>query len=232
MRGSGVVNQPLSWKQTVAILAPGLAVGFLVASGNWVLALAVGLVGIVGLVVYVLLLRHRLPARRVLVQETVRLPWACDVVWDLIKPAENGPLLDVDIRRGYKVPGAPDGLGEQQALERHDGLTVIIEVVEYQPGRRAVTRLVSPPPDDWWRGIQAVDPIEGGCEYTTAVEVGLRAGQRVLPHLEKAWRSNFREQISLIRQTLVAADQSPASAGNLPANQAPLWQSPEPPTPS
>ena len=220
----------LSRKQTVAYLGIGVAFILLLLSGYWVLALCLFLLAVVGLLVYVLDLLHRLPAgRRVVVEETVRLPWTCDVVWDLIKPAEKAPVLGDDIRQGYKVPGTPDGLGEQQALGHHDGRTVIIEVVGYQPGRRAVTRQVSPHPDYWSRSIQAVDPIEGGCAYTRGVEVEMKAGRRIGPYVEKLLRSEFREHLSLVQQTLAAADQGPASAGNLSADQAPVWPSPKPP---
>jgi hypothetical protein len=146
--------------------------------------------------------RRRLPARTVRLERTDVLGHSREAVWRLIKPAELAPLLDPNLRVGYRVPGTPDGLGERQALELHDGATLILEVIEYEPGRRAVTRQVSPPPAEAIRHIQSVESTEVGCRYTMAVEVKVTAGVRLRPVWEEAWRDTAREHFELVRTIL------------------------------
>jgi hypothetical protein len=124
------------------------------------------------------------------------------VVWALIKPAEMAPALQPSLRRGYRVPGTPEGLGERQAFERQDGTTVIVEIVDYEPNRRAVTRQVSPTILEALRMVQIVEPVTGGCTYTEAVEVDLKARQRIRSEWERLWPSSAREQIDRIRASL------------------------------
>src|SRR5690606_14736564 len=111
-----------------------------------------------------------------------------------IKPAEKAPLLDPTIRRGYRVPGTPEGLGEQQAFEHLDGSITMIEVVEYQHARRAVIRSVSPKPELDTRTIQSVEPVDDGCVYTMCWEVTVPAGQKLVPEAERLWRQHMQAQ--------------------------------------
>lgn len=198
----GLLNYRISVTQ--AILALGLFVAFLsfVANGDLVAGLAVVAVAVVAVAVWILVRRRRLPARAGRWEESVTLPSNCEVVWGLIKPAESAPLVNPSLCRGYHVPGTPEGLGERQALERHDGTTVIIEVIEYEPNRRAVTRQVSPTLIETQRTIQTVEPVDGGCVYTHAIEVDLKPGQRMPAQIEQTWRLEVQEQSRRIQALL------------------------------
>jgi hypothetical protein len=154
---------------------------------------------------------RRYPSRVATVFVGTHLRWSSEGVWQLIKPAENAPVLNASIRRGFHVPGTPDGLGEKQALEYDTGLTVITEIIEYEPGRRAVTRMVSPPGFERIRWFFAVDPVEGGCVYTQAIEVDLRAGQRLRQRYERDCRQSFDDQAARVRAALQFA--RPATPG-------------------
>lgn len=199
-----ILHRRLSWPEAVAYVGISVAFIFLL-SGDLLLAATVLLAGVVGPDVYLVVQRRRRPARTERLSEAVLLPRSCETVWDLVKPAEKSPLIDPTLRRGYRVPGTPDGLGERQAFEQLDGVTVIVEVIEYRHERRAVTRQVSPPPVEPSRLIHTVDPVDGGCTYTVAAEIELRAGQRIRPEFERAWRSTIRAQLERTRQLLDAS---------------------------
>lgn len=162
--------------------------------------------------------RRRLPERTVRLEETAMLQYSCEVVWGLIKPAEMAPLVEPELSRGYQVPGTPDGVGERQALEQHDGTTIIVEVIEYEANRRAVTRQVSPKMLEEQRNLQAVEPATGGCMYTEAFEVDLKAGQRIIrAEWEVLWRSAVQERIARIRAMLDSTAPGAISKGEPPA---------------
>jgi hypothetical protein len=169
------------------------------------------------------------PVRRVRVagfEEVTELPYSCDVVWDLIAPAEKSPLIDPSIRRGYHVPGTPDGLGGQQAFERLDGSTTIIEIIEFQPGRRAGIRQVSPPGKEDYQSIQSVQPSVGGCVYTMRLEIDLPRGRHIPPEGEAIFRAFAHQQIAQIRQALAAIDGPPFASPHPAIDQA-QWTPPE-----
>ncbi len=75
---------------------------------------------------------------------TVELPAPAATVWDLMwDPARNG-LFDPGHEHGFTVPGTPpQEVGELQLVTSRDAdgkRTVhLLEVVEIEPGRRAVT---------------------------------------------------------------------------------------------
>lgn len=137
--------------------------------------------------------------------EVAELPHTCDVVWAFIKPAETSPLWQPWIRRGYHVPGTPLGLGERQAFEYIDGTTAVIEIVEYEPGRRAVTMVVSPEPDASNRSVYSLEPVEGGCALSLGSEIDVPAGGRVHPEYEDAWRTTTQAQLDRLRHALAAS---------------------------
>lgn len=202
VRTLDLLNRRISIAQ--AILALGVFVAFfaLAAEGNLVEGL--GVVGLGVLLAYaaVLVQRRRLPARIGRWEESAVLPYDADLVWHLVEPAESAPLLNPSLSRGYRVPGTPAGLGERQALERHDGTTVIVEVIEYEPNRRAVTRQVSPKPVENLRTTTTLEPVPGGCRYTETIEIDLQPGQRMLAQSEQAWRSEVRQQVGRIEALL------------------------------
>jgi hypothetical protein len=87
-----------------------------------------------------------------------------------------------------------------------DGMTVVIEVIEFEPGRRAMTRTVSPPNPGGERSIQEVDPIEGGCRYTIAQQVDARPGCRVFRSAEEQWRTWARASLERTRDVLASGE--------------------------
>lgn len=222
----GLLSYRLSVTQ--CILALGVFVAFLslIASGDLLAGLGVIVLGVAASSIFVFVQRRRHPARTHRLEEAAMLPNNCEVVWGLIRPAETAPSLDPSLGRGYQVPGTPDGLGERQALERLDGTTVIIEVIDYEPNRRAVTRQISPTIVDGQRGIQTVEPVDGGCMYTIAVEVDLKPGHRISPKWEPMWRSDMHEHLIRVRSLLASTGQSATPAGSPPAT--PSIDSPPP----
>ncbi len=146
--------------------------------------------------------------------EVAELPHPCDVVWAFIKPAETSPLWEPSIRRGYHVPGTPLGLGERQAFESIDGTTTVIEIVEYEPGRRAVTMVVSPEPEPSVRSVYSLEPVEGGCALSLGSEIDVPAGGRVHPDYEDAWRTTTQAQLARLRHAL--AESHPDRAAEQP----------------
>src|SRR5262245_42527664 len=74
---------------------------------------------------------------------SVELPRPAPSVWSFLGPPESNVDLFESVELGARIPGVPAGLGELQVvIERHDHGRVgaVTEVVEYEEGRRAVTR--------------------------------------------------------------------------------------------
>jgi hypothetical protein len=217
---------------TQAILALGIFVAFLglLAEGALVAGIGVLLAAIAGAALAVLVQRRRFPARSEQMAESVSCSYPCEVVWKLIEPAEMAPLVNPKLRRGYQVPGTPEGLGEQQALEYHDGTTIIIEVIEYEVNRRAVTRQVSPPLTAMIRSIETIEPVDEGCVYTLAVEYDLQRGQRLLRRAEQSWRADAREQVDRIPMILDSAESGSTRPGQSPKSAPTSFPPPKPQT--
>lgn len=139
------LNQRLSVAQVILILG-GFVYSFDLL-GNGSILRAFGVMVIVAVVLSgIAFLGRRRPARTIRLEETTLLSHSCETVWGLIEPAEHMPLLEPKVAYGYRVPGTPHGVGERQATELHDGVTVIVEVIEHEPNRRAVSRQVSRDP--------------------------------------------------------------------------------------
>ena len=201
----------LEWSSTrrVVVLIVGLTSVVLAVSGYGIGALI--LLGGVGVVVVVR--RHGPETAVHVVQyaEHFDLAHSCDAVWALIKPAENAHLLDPRMRRGFHVPGTPLGLGEQQAFELLDGTTTVIEVVEYDPNRRAVTRQVSPAQPLPMRVVHSLNPVSSGCRYTFGYEIDAPDGLRVDPGNELAIRSTIREHHESVARILASSNPGTAT---------------------
>ena len=170
-----------------------------------------GLLVIVGATVLWSVAARLRPARTVVLHEAAHYASDCDRVWNLIKPPEKAPLLHPKIRRGYRVPGTPDGVGEQQAFELDNGIMMVLEVTELTPGRRAVVRMVSPPPDVPFAVSFELTPVDDGCLYRHQMELDLPRGKRLRPGCEKAWRSETNEMFERVR-TCLAQSSEPATA--------------------
>jgi hypothetical protein len=179
---------------------------FLVGLRRETMAVVFFATGVVALMAWVLFQLWRWPARVVMVEESIDLPHSCETVWNLIEPPENAPLCDPTVVRGYRVPGTPTGVGAQQAFVMVDDSTAVIEVVEFEPGRRAMTRVVSPPNPGGERTIEAVDPIEGGCRYTIAQQLDVQSGCRVFRAAETHWRTWARARLECTREVLAIGE--------------------------
>lgn len=67
------------------------------------------------------------------------------LVWDLIKPAENAPLLQPTITRAFKAEGTPDGVGEIQifihTLNGKEHVTAV-EITDAVPAEYVIVRAI------------------------------------------------------------------------------------------
>jgi hypothetical protein len=135
------------------------------------------------------------------IQEAIKLWHAPETVWSLIHPAENAPVLNPEVARGYQVPGTPIGVGEQQAFVDLAGTTSVIEVVEYLERRRAMTKYVSPTLPV--RMTHAVEPVADGCILTYAQEYDGPPSHTLTPESAQQWRAGARTYLERVRSTLV-----------------------------
>jgi hypothetical protein len=123
-------------------------------------------------------------------------------VWAVIHPAECAPLLSSTTARGFKVPGTPDGLGEQQCLIDLEGNATILEVIPFEVGRCATTRILSPSPPAPTRTRFELQPIEAGCIITLTSEVDLPAGRISRPDGMTKWRRWATDYLQRVRRVL------------------------------
>lgn len=135
-------------------------------------------------------------------QETTKLRHSPEQVWSLIHPAEHAPLLSPHTARGYRVPGTPDGVGEQHASVGLDGSVSVLEIVELTPERRAVTRLVSPVPPVPVRFVVELEALGDGCLYTLRQEHDAGATHGWSDEESTAWRRAAREHLERVRDVL------------------------------
>ena len=93
-------------------------------------------------------------------------------VWAFVRPAENAPAIQPTVRRAFRVPGTPDGPGEQQCFisEGPLGMLVasVVEVVEESPGYFASVRSVTGPPQRQHYEVRATG---GGSTLTLTIEL-------------------------------------------------------------
>jgi hypothetical protein len=211
MAGGGVrryLNQDVNPWSTLLGVAAIIAVLALFASAGRGL---IGLLVILGATLLWSVAARLRPGRTVEMHEVAHYASDCDRVWNLIKPPEMAPLLHPNIRRGHKVPGTPDGVGEQQAFELDSGISMVLEVTELTPGRRAVVRMVSPPPDVPFAVSFELTPADDGCLYRHQIELDLPRGKRLRPGYEKTWRTETNEMLGRI-QTCLAQSSEPLTA--------------------
>jgi hypothetical protein len=149
-------------------------------------------------------------SRTVRFQEAARLRHPPGAVWALIQPAECAPLLSSTTARGFKVPGTPDGVGEQQCFIDLEGNATIIEVTHIEVERCATTRVVSPSPPVPTRMRFEIQPIGVGCIVIVTSEVDLPAGRIVRPDGETEWRHWAAEYLERIRRVLDDEVRSPS----------------------
>lgn len=103
--------------------------------------------------------------------EAIELRHAPAVVWALVQPAESSVFLSPEkTARAFTVPGTGPGLGEQQAHINHNDQITLIEIIEFEEGRRAVTQLLSPKPPRPARTVTTVEPLGLGSVLTIGME--------------------------------------------------------------
>lgn len=176
-----------------------------------------GLLIVVGILVIWSVVERVRPGRTVELSEVAHFTSDCDQVWGLIEPPEKAPLLDPSIRRGYRVPGSPDGIGARHALEMGNGVVTVLEVVELTAGRRAVVRIVSPPSDVPSTVSFELTPVDDGCLYRHHVKLEFPRGKRLRRGYERTWRAATNEMFGRIRKVLSQSSAPP-----------PTWPPPPP----
>ena len=148
------------------------------------------------------------PIRTHRIDEAARLPAPADVVWNLVYPVENAPLIDPTIRTGFRIPGTPkDAVGEQLVSIDAGGKVSIQEVIEISVPARLVTRVVWPRLPVEMRFTQDLQPVESGCILTHGLEVD-GPGAVAPNEVEIAeWRDSNLDLFVNIRLTLDPYDE-------------------------
>jgi hypothetical protein len=141
------------------------------------------------------------------------LPYSPDTVWALIMPPEKAPLVDANVRRGYREPASPEGVGERHVLEGLDGQTTTLEVIEYEPGRRALVRVISPAPKREVRLSYTLQPVDEGCLYSVGFEMDLLRGHYIRQQFKDNWRAQIQAMFDRIRQVLADAERGRSAVG-------------------
>jgi len=136
------------------------------------------------------------------IQEAIKLWHTPEQVWALIYPAENAALLSPNIARGYRVPGTPSGVGEQQAFIDAGGNTSVIEVLEQLDARRAVIKTISPATAFPLRTTVTLDPVADGCVMVYRYEYDLPASQALTEDQLRSWHEQARSYLEAVRHTL------------------------------
>lgn len=146
-------------------------------------------------------------------RESAYLPFPPAAVWAVLYPAESASLINPDIVKGYRVPGTPKGIGEQQAFVDTAGNTTVIEVIEYLPGQKAITRQVSPKPPVDTLSTWAVQSDGEGCIVSYQQDISVSPAERPDAEAQNHWRAGVRDMLQRVRQTLHDRP-SPNTAGD------------------
>jgi hypothetical protein len=209
------LKRPVHWTEVVAAVLA--LVGFIALSGSGHTDAAITLLVTLGGYDLLFALRRRQHRRAHTnsaqvaasgtvttrhVQEAIKLWHTPEQVWSLIYPAENAALLSPDIARGYRVPGTPSGVGEQQAFIDVGGNTSVVEVIEQNDARRAVTKTVSPSPAFPLRTTVTLDPVADGCLMVYRYEYDVPASQALTEDQLQSWHEQARRYLEAVRHTL------------------------------
>jgi hypothetical protein len=136
------------------------------------------------------------------IKEAVMLRHSPEVVWSLIRLAETTPLLDPNCQKGYRVPGTPSGVGEQQAFVDLQGRTSVIEVIDCVEFSRAVTRLIAPDSPVEVVSTTSIEPVAGGCILALTHQFGLPAGSAYTADQIADIRRGLRDYLERVRAAL------------------------------
>lgn len=151
----------------------------------------------------------RLSATPVHVHEavTIELPHDPAAVWNFLEDPQSSILLSDRTSRAERLSGTPVGLGEIQLfIQEIDSGRVgsMLEVVAYEPGRRAVTRDISGGPRGG--GELLVEPLSAGCRVTQSHWVILPVGTS--SRTAKVTRQVFRAHLDDFGRRLQRVDSS------------------------
>jgi hypothetical protein len=121
-------------------------------------------------------------------------------------------LLSSTTARGFTIPGTPDGVGEQQCFIDLEGNASVIEIIHFEKGRCATTRVMSPTPPVPTRTTFEVQPIKAGCIVILTFEVDLAVGRGLRPDSETEWRHGAADYLERLRRVLDDEAGSPSFA--------------------
>lgn len=148
------------------------------------------------------LLRQLGPVQTHRIEESIELAHPPETVWWMVYDPERATLLSPKVSRSYRVPGTPDGVGEQHATVYDNGRTTVVEVVESDRPRRAVVKIVDPPPPVPVRVTWDLEPLGDGCLLTFGQEYDAPSSA-VRPEADvAAWRRGTREDLDRLREVL------------------------------
>jgi hypothetical protein len=125
---------------------------------------------------------------------TVELPRSAATMWSFIADPASTAEFDESTEVGVILPGSPLGLGEIQVFIQHtDGerTGAVLEVIEFEPGRRAVTRTLDSPSR---YGTITVEPLgPGRCRLTQKFSVDVPAGAPAA--LVRMYHEGYKQQL-------------------------------------
>lgn len=112
-------------------------------------------------------------------QATLQVAASPQAVWDFLNAPGVGVLFDHRHVRSFPVPGTPpEGVGHQYcAVSRHEGghlAVTMSEIVEYDPPRHVVRRIVNSPVPIL--ESHTIGEIPGGSTYTVRLGLHIPAG--------------------------------------------------------
>jgi hypothetical protein len=143
------------------------------------------------------------------VSDRIAIDRPAEQVWAFVQPPESSVLTSDHVVHAFTVPGTPRGqVGEQQChvVRGPDGTLTnqVLEVVELDPGRRCVTRMLEPAVAA--ATVTTVEPSADGCLLSVESRVGAYAS-----HVSDV-RANLAEYLRdyLVRvKSLVESDVAP-----------------------
>lgn len=160
---------------------------------------------------------------------TVVIQRAPAEVWAFVRRADTAPLVQPTVRRGFKVPGTPDGPGEQQAFihaEPSGTLAAqVVEVVDEQPGVSTVVRNVTGAPVHQQYDLAAVPG--GGTTLTCTIEL---SGLRWTPYRVHPRRQAAAAAEAYVNAVKAVIESQPPPFG--PSGALPMAPPPTPPQPA
>ena len=157
---------------------------------------------------------------------TVEVARAAADVWEFIEDPASQVLLSDEVLSGVRMPGRPRGVGEVQAFvsqEENGRLRgSMLEIVEYEPGARAVTRdMRQDLPGNVVEmrtetEVREVGPGRTSLTHTHVLVLGL-AEERVRADVRQSWQASVAKhhegQHERLRRILERGDPAPAATG-------------------